>query len=83
MLTETEHKDVRSKKSVKIPLKNVFMSAAYSEIFSGRGTHLDIFSIVVFSGGIILKHIEKKGSRGSAGMLLQKIFENLHTAVAF
>ena len=36
----TEYKDVRPKKDVKSPLKNVFMSAAYSVIFSGRGTKI-------------------------------------------
>ena len=31
------YKDVRRHKGVKSPLKNVFMSAAHSKIFSGRG----------------------------------------------
>ena len=34
----TKYKDVRPKKGVKSPLKNVFMSAAYSEIFREGGT---------------------------------------------
>ena len=51
--------------------------------FSEGALHFDIFSSVVFSGRIIVKHIEnKKGSRGSGGMLPWKIFENLHTVVA-
>ena len=33
----TKYKDVGPKKDVKSPLKNVFMSVAYSEIFSVRG----------------------------------------------
>ena len=32
----TKYKDVRPQEGVKSPLKNAFMSAAYSEIFSGR-----------------------------------------------
>ena len=32
----TKYKDVKPKKDVKNSLKNVFMSATYSEIFSGR-----------------------------------------------
>ena len=43
----------------------------------------DVFSSVVFSGRIILKHNEnRKGLRGSGVMLPRKIFENLHTVVA-
>ena len=33
----TKYKDVRPKKGVKSRLKNVFMSATYSEIFSATG----------------------------------------------
>ena len=33
----TEYKDVRPKIGVNKPFENVFMSAAYSETFSGRG----------------------------------------------
>ena len=44
----TKYKDVRPKKSVKIPLKNVFMSAAYSDISQGGGTKFDIIPSVVF-----------------------------------
>ena len=41
------------------------------------------FSSVMFSGRIIMEHIEnKKVSKGSGGMLPRKIFENLHTVVA-
>ena len=80
----TKYKEIRPKKDVKSPLKNVFMSAAYSEIFSGMvHQNFDIFSSAVFFGRIILKHLEnQKGFRRSGGMLHQKIFENLHTAVA-
>ena len=34
----TKYKDVRPKKDVKGPLKNVFLPAIYSEFFSVRGT---------------------------------------------
>ena len=34
----TKYKEVRPIKGVNKPFKNVFMSEAYSEIFSGRGT---------------------------------------------
>ena len=65
----TKYKDIRPKKDVKSPLKNVFMSVAYSKIFSKVGApNFDVFSRVVFSGKIILKHLEiKKGSRGFRG----------------
>ena len=54
------------------------------KFFQGGGTKVRHISSVVFFDKIILKqHIEnKKGSRGSGGMLPQKIFENLHTVVA-
>ena len=59
------------------------MSATYSINFFREGApNFAIFSNVLFSGRIILKHIEnKKGSRGSGGMLSQKIFENLRAVV--
>ena len=45
----TECKDVRPKNGVNKPFENVFMSAAYSEIFSGRGyPNLAYISSVVF-----------------------------------
>ena len=44
----TKCKDVRSKKDVRSPLKNVLMSAAYSEIFSGTAPKFDVFLSVVF-----------------------------------
>ena len=54
------------------------------EFFFREGApKIAIFSNVFFSGKIILKHIEnKKGSRGSGGMLPRKFFENLQTVVA-
>ena len=36
----TKYKDGRPKNSVNSPLKLFFMSAAYLEIFSGRGTQI-------------------------------------------
>ena len=52
-------------------------------IFREGALNFDIFSSVVFCGRIILNHIEnKKGSGGFGGMLLRKIFKNLHTVVA-
>ena len=42
-----KYKDVRLKKEVKSPLKYVFKSAAYSEIFlKERAPNFDIFSSV-------------------------------------
>ena len=62
----SKYKDVRPKKGTKSPLQNVFMSAAYSDFFSGRGhQNLTFFKRSFFFGRVILKHIEnKKGSRG-------------------
>ena len=72
----TKCKDVRHKKDVKSSLKNVFMSVAYSEKFSGEGApNFGIFSSIVFPGKIILKHLEnEKGSRGVRGHALLEIF---------
>ena len=78
----TKCKTVRPKKDVKGPLKVIFTSAAYSEIFSVRGTKFSHIFKRIF-GRIILKHIKnKKGCGGSGGMLPRKIFKNSHTAVA-
>ena len=45
----TKYKNVGTKKDVKSLLQNVFMSAAYSEFFSGRGHQIfDIFLRVIF-----------------------------------
>ena len=66
----TKYKDGKPKKSLNInPLKNVFITAAYSEIFFREGApNFDIVSRVFFSGRIIFKHIEnKKGFRGVRG----------------
>ena len=61
----TEYKDVRPKKGVNKPFENVFMSAAYSEIFSGRGyPNSTYISIVIFR---ILKHIKNKKALGGPG----------------
>ena len=79
----TKHKEFRPQKGVESPLKYVFMSAAYSTFFRKGASNFDIFSSAVFSGRIILKHIEnQKGFRGSRGMLPWKIFKKLHTVVA-
>ena len=58
----TEYKDLRPKKGVNKPSENVFMSVAYSEIFSGRGTQIrhTVYFKRSFSGRIILKHVESK-----------------------
>ena len=82
----TKYKDVGSQKGVKSPLKNVFMSAAYSEIFSGKSHQVLTYYIFkrIFYGRIILKHSEnEKGSRGPGGMLSRKFFEKFHTVMAF
>ena len=73
-----------TQKRRKKPFKIAFMSATYSKNFFREGApKFAVFSNVFFSGRIVLKNIDnKKGSRGSGGMLPRKIFENLHTAVA-
>ena len=44
-----KYKDVRPKKDIKSPLKNVFMSAAYSEIFfRERAPNFAIFLSIFF-----------------------------------
>ena len=65
----TKYKDVRPKNCVESPLKNVFMSTAYSENFSGGGHPISIyFQAYFFFSRIILKHIEnEKGPRGVRG----------------
>ena len=80
----TKYKDVRPKKGVNKPFEKCFHICGVFRIFSRESTpHFDIFSSVVFSGKIILKHVEnEKDSRGSGGMLPRKIFENLHIVVA-
>ena len=74
-----KYEDVRPKKDVKDPLKSVFMSAAYSEFFSVRGTNFShIFQAYFFFERIILKHIENKndcgGSRGRLPGKFLKIY---------
>ena len=73
----TKYKDVKPKKDVKGPLKNVFMSAAYSEFFSVREYHIfTYFQSVFFCERIILKHIEnKKGSGGPDACFLGKFLK--------
>ena len=80
----TKYKDVKPKIGVKSPLKKFSYLQRIQEIFSGRGYQIrHIFKSVFFSGRAILKNIDnKKGTRGSAGLLPRKMFENLHTAVA-
>ena len=59
------------------------MSAAYSEIFPEVGNKFRHIFKLLFSVKITLKHVvNKKGPRGSGGMLLRKFFKNLHTVVA-
>ena len=59
-----KYKDVRPKKGVKSPLKNVFMSAAYSGIFSVRGHQILTCFQAYFFGRNILKHIENEKDFG-------------------
>ena len=60
------------------------MSGAYSEVFSGRGHQISsLFPAFFFPNKLILSNLSNKNdSRGSAGMLPQKSFENLHTVMA-
>ena len=74
----------KRRKTVKGPLKNVFMSVAYSKFFSVRSTKFshNLFSCIFF-GRIILKHIDnKKGCGGVWGRAPSKNFKNLQTVVA-
>ena len=56
---------------------------ACSEIFSGGGHEFSsLFSSLFFSAELFLSNLSAKNdSRGSGGILPQKIFENLHTAM--
>ena len=78
----TKYKNIRPEKDVKGPLRNIFMSAAYSEFFQWGGTKfLHIFKRIFFER-IFLKHIENKiGCGRSGGVLPLKIFKNLLTVV--
>ena len=85
----TKYKDVRYRKGVKSPSKNALMFAAYSEIFSGRGTkfrHIfkrrpSFFWQNYFDAYLLRIKKAVRGS-GPGGMLPRKKFENLHTVVA-
>ena len=73
------------KTGVNMPFENVFMSGAYSEIFSGRRHQFLSFFKRSFFHRLNFKQLSlsnKNESRGSGGMLPRKIFENLHTAMA-
>ena len=71
----TKYKDVGPKKSVKGPLKNAFMSAAFSEFFSLTGHQIFSYFQRIFSGRIMLKHIENKKDCGRfGGVLAGKFF---------
>ena len=65
----TKYKDVRPKKGVNKLFRKCFHVCGVFQIFFREGYHIyDIFSSVVFSSRVILKHIEnKKGSRGVRG----------------
>ena len=61
------------------------MSVAYSEKLSGRGSikFRHFFKDSFFPGELILSNLSNKNdSRGSGGMIPQKMFENLHTIMA-
>ena len=80
----TKHKDVRPQKDVKGLLKNVFMSAAYSEFFSVRGHRIFTYFQAHFFPEELLGSILriKKAVEGSGGVLSQKTLKNLQTVVA-
>ena len=72
----TKYKNVRPKKGVKSPLKNVFMSAAYLRIFFREGAPKFAIYSRVFFGRVILKHIEsKKGSKEVQGHAPRKFLK--------
>ena len=51
--------------------------------FQGGGTNCHHFSSVVFLTDLILRILSNKNDSGGCGaMLLRKIFENLHAAIA-
>ena len=72
-----------SETRVNKPFENVFMSGAYLELFSGKRHQFSSLFKRIFSTDLILSNLSTKNvSRGSGGMLPQKIFENLHIAMA-
>ena len=77
----TNYKDVRPKKDVKNPLRNVFTCEAFFRKFFRKGApNFDILSSVLFFFSRII--LTQKALEGSGNMLPRKIFENLHTVVA-
>ena len=73
----TKYKNVKPKKGVNKPLKKyLHICDVFRNFFRERAPKFDIFSGVVFSGRIILKHIENKKSSGRFSL------ENFDTVVA-
>ena len=62
----TKYKDVRLKKRRKKPFEKCFhVCGVFRNFFREGAPNFDIISSAVFSGRVILKHIENdKGSRG-------------------
>ena len=63
----TKYRDVRPQKDVRGPLKNVFMSAAHSEFFSGKGPNFHTFSSVFFPEELFLSVLRIKKAVGGPG----------------
>ena len=73
----TKYKDVRPKKNVNKPFeKRFYVCGVFTNFFRVGAPNFGVFLRVVFSGRIMLKHIEnKKGLRESGGMLPGKFLK--------
>ena len=77
----TKYKNVRSKQGVNKPFEKCFyVCGVFRNFFREGASNFDTFSSVVFSGRIVLKHIENK--KGSGWFSPKKFFENFDTVVA-
>ena len=67
----TKYNDVRSKK----PFEKYFhVCGIFKNSIREGAPNFDMFSSAVFSGRVILKHLEKKGSKGVRGHVPLKKF---------
>ena len=78
-----KYKTLYEKRCKKLLEECIQICGVFSSFFREGASNFDIFSSIVFSGRIILKHIEnKKGSRGVWEHAPPENFENLRTIVA-
>ena len=74
-----------AEKRINMPFENALCLRHNRKFFEGKDTKFQHFFFKrSFSGKINLKQVEgqKKGSRGSGGVLSRKIFENSRTVMA-